>query len=231
MLELTDGVDIIYHLAAMKHVDISELNPHESLETNLQGTKNILECQRINNINKVVFVSTDKAVYPINVYGMCKGLSERLVLQDERNAVCRYGNVFGSKGSIFSKLPGILEDTNEIKITNPEMTRFWIKVEDAAKFVAEVGLTGKTGVNIPDMKAANVLYMMRLCAKLLGYPDPKVTTIGLRPGEKLHEDLDEELNSEFCNQFTENELRELLCESLNIRGQGKYGATLSSYSH
>lgn len=209
MIDVTKDIDIIFHFAALKHVDIMENNPDECLRTNLEGTKNLLHAQEINGIDRVIFTSTDKAVYPINSYGFCKAMSENLILQNPYNAVCRYGNVFGSKGSIFERLPGILKKTNTIKITHPEMSRFWIRIEDAAKFVLETGLKGKNGLHIPPMKSANVLKTLKLYAEYKGFLDYEIEEIGLRPGEKLHEDLSPDLSSNKCENFTTTELIDL----------------------
>lgn len=209
MGKLARGHDVIFHLAALKHVDLMEEFKHECMQTNLEGTKNIIAAQKSNNVKKLVFVSTDKAVLPINTYGLCKALSERLVLENPKNVVCRYGNVFGSNGSVFQYLPQQLKETNTIKITDYEMTRFWITVKEAAKFVYTEGMRNQ-GVCIPKMKSAEVYKMMQLKAKMEGHSKYKVEEIGLRAGEKIHEHITETLTSENAERYTDLELMELL---------------------
>jgi FlaA1/EpsC-like NDP-sugar epimerase len=230
MLVETKNMNIVFHFAALKHVDILEKYYSECLSSNLTATHNIVNAQAINNIARIVFTSTDKAVYPINTYGMCKGLSEKLILlhdSDRGNVVCRYGNVFGSKGSIFERLPKILEETNTISITDARMTRFWVTVKDAATIVINSGLGKDGGLKIPKMKSANVLYMLQYYAKLLGYPNPKIKTIGLRPGEKLHEDLTYDINSDNADRLTDLELEELFNVSSTNRITRQHGQEVS----
>lgn len=211
MVEVTRGMDMIFHFAAFKHVDLMEGHYEESIKTNLEGTRNLVYAQKVNDISKIVFTSTDKAMYPINIYGQCKALAEKAVLQNDNNIVCRYGNVFGSNGSIFQRLPGMLEDMGVIPLTHKDMTRFWIKPKDAARFVLSKGLYDlQGGVKIPEMKAAKMIDMFNIAAKILGYEDVEYSEIGLRAGEKIHEDLSPTLNSRTAPQFTEEELKELI---------------------
>ena len=209
MAKVTRGCQVIIHAAALKHVDHMEEFQTESIMTNLEGTKNILLAQEVNNIDKVLFVSTDKAVRPINNYGMCKALGEKLVLRNPNNVVCRYGNVFGSNGSLFKTLLENLKATNTIKLTHEEMTRFFITIEDAAKFVASN--LSSTGLNVPQMKSANIKEMMLDYAKFHGFDNPKIEIIGIRAGEKIHEDLiftnEQQINSYNSERFTSDELR------------------------
>jgi len=208
MIRVTKGMDLVYHLAALKHVDLMENYISECIKTNLDGTMNLLAAQDANGISKVVFVSTDKAVAPINVYGMCKAISERAVLQKPHNVVCRYGNVLGSTGSVFQKLPEMLDKHGALTITHEDMSRFWITINGAAHFVFDAQYL--RGLQIPNMKGANVLRMMRLAAKKLQIHDPKIETLGLRPREKIHETIDEGVFSNTCDQFTDSELEEIL---------------------
>lgn len=209
MLTLSRGCQVIIHAAALKHVDHMESFQEESILTNFDGTRNILDAQEINNIDKIVFISTDKAVRPINNYGMCKAISEKLVLKNPNNVVCRYGNVFGSNGSLFKTLLENLKATNTIKLTHEEMTRFFITIEDAAKFVASK--LNQVGLHVPQMKSANIKEMMLDFAKFHGFDNPKIEIIGIRAGEKIHEDLiftnDIQLNSYNSERFTNEEIR------------------------
>lgn len=212
LINLTRSCDQIVHLAALKHVDLMEENISECLNTNLTSTQNILAAQEANNIDRVVFISTDKAVRPINAYGLCKSLSEKLVLENINNTVCRYGNVFGSNGSLFKKLLSELEASNTIRITHEEMTRFFISIAEAASFVNyTIKNKSLVGVRVPDMKSANILEMMKQFAFDHGFLNPAVEVIGVRPGEKIHEDLfftnDKLINSFNSERFTQDEIR------------------------
>jgi len=213
LTESTRNMDLIMHFAALKCVDTLEENPEESIATNVYGTENVLYAQRMNKINRVSFTSTDKAVYPINVYGMCKGVSERVVLRNQNNVVCRYGNVIGSRGSAIPQFIKSINESHTVSITDPEMTRFWIKIEDAAKFVIESSFGRDGGLKIPSMKSSKVTEVARIIAELLNKPIA-YKTIGIRNGEKIHESLKalhegEHITSE-TNLFEHDELKALL---------------------
>jgi len=189
IIEASRGVDLVFHLAALKCVDTLESNPDESLKTNLLGTDNILHSQRLNKINRVVFTSTDKAAYPINAYGKSKALAEDLVMRDPNNVVCRYGNVLASRGSF---LPVIVEHIlkgEAVPVTDPRMTRFWMTQDSAAQFVLTRGLSPQSPqLSTPDIKSASVVNVIDTTAKILE-KEYDIRTVGIRPGEKLHECL------------------------------------------
>jgi FlaA1/EpsC-like NDP-sugar epimerase len=206
-------VDVIFHFAALKHVDQLESNPEEAIATNITGTINVLHAQRLNKIKKVVLSATDKGVYPVNTYGMTKGISERLVLRNPNNAVCRYGNVLGSRGSLLPALVKSLKTENRVYLTDPNMSRFWITINDAANFV--VSAQNKSGLCIPPMKGAPVYLLSEVVANLLNVKSYETRQIGVRPGEKIEECLrscyeGEELFSHRAPQFTAQELSELI---------------------
>lgn len=187
------GKEAVFHLAAMKHVEIAEENISESIKINLLGTQNVSLACRNAAVSFAIFSSTDKAVLPINVYGMCKAASERLWLDYNRNAeglfsVFRWGNVIGSRGSVIHSFVSSLSEKNNVSVTHPKMTRFWIHIDDAARFM--LNNYKEAGVHIPPIKAATVLDVAEACALYLGVKDYKVNYIGVRPGEKLHECLD-----------------------------------------
>lgn len=185
--------DTVFHLAAMKHVEMAEANPEESIKINLLGSVNVaklaIECQ----IDHCVLSSTDKAVLPINTYGMCKALSEQYFFSMNQLglthfSVFRWGNVLGSRGSAIHSFLYSLKKEKTIYITDPRMTRFWIDIKDAAKFMNENYQTAsKMAPTIPQMKAMSVVKVADLCAQYLGVRDYKVVSSGIRPGEKLHE--------------------------------------------
>jgi FlaA1/EpsC-like NDP-sugar epimerase len=205
----------ILHFAALKCVDTLEANPAEAIETNVIGTQNIVTLGR-NKGCRVVLTSTDKAVDPINTYGHTKALAEKLVMQREGNVVCRYGNVLGSRGSVVPSFITSLLHNTTINITHPEMTRFWLTIDQAADLVIRHMLsTHAGGLAIPSVKAAKVYDVGVAIAKILGFTDYEVKTIGIRPGEKMHETLEPGISSDTCEQFTEDELKDLLTPLVN----------------
>lgn len=190
LVESTRNVDLIFHFAALKHVDLLELNPEESIATNVLGTENILSAQRMNKVPRVCLSSTDKAVYPVNVYGACKLLSERLVLRNKNNIVCRWGNVFGSRGSVIHKFIEGLRAENRVGLTHGEMTRFFVRIEDAAKFMLNKSLDpSQTGLQILPMKACSMRWLIDEIAAEINSGPYTVNLTGTRPGEKIHEHL------------------------------------------
>jgi len=220
LLEAARGVEVIYHFAALKHVDKLEENPEEGVQTNIGGTSNALHAQRIHSIQKVVLSSTDKACLPINLYGMTKGIAERLVLRNPNNVVCRYGNVAASRGSVIPTFVKSIEEDGCIRITDRRMTRFWVKPEDAAIFIYLQSQRPTGGLRIPQMKAYPVVSLGNLIGEILG-KKPNILEIGIRAGEKIHEDLrtDDEggkmNSSDRSLWYTEKEMRDLIEETVN----------------
>jgi len=177
------GCTKILHFAALKHVDIMEMHPEECIETNINGTLNVLSMGL-----PVIFTSTDKACEPINVYGQCKAISERLVLNHQAGGVvCRYGNVVGSRGSVIHKFSDLIQNDRVVPITDLSMTRFWITIQDAAAFVIS-HIDTKTGLQIPALKAAPLMAVVSAIARYHN-KEAKTEVVGLRPGEKIHESL------------------------------------------
>ena len=186
------NVDIIIHAAAIKHVSLAEYNPTECIATNIQGAQNIIDAAILNNVEKVMAISTDKAANPINLYGATKLCSDKLFIaannlagkHKSRFSVVRYGNVMGSRGSVipyFKKL--IAEGNNILPITDINMTRFVISLNNGVKFVLQT-LHYMTGGEIFVPKLAS-LKIIDLVTAMSGKDNYKV--IGIRPGEKLHE--------------------------------------------
>jgi UDP-N-acetylglucosamine 4,6-dehydratase len=186
------GVDFVIHAAALKQVPAAEYNPMECIKTNITGAENVISAALANNVEKVIALSTDKAANPVNLYGATKLVSDKLFVAANNISggyktlfsVVRYGNVIGSRGSVvpyFQKL--INEGANEIPITHEEMTRFWITLEDGVNFVLknfERMLGGEVFIpKIPSMRIVDLAKSMA--------PELPVKTIGIRPGEKLHE--------------------------------------------
>lgn len=215
MTELGTGIDVIFHFAALKCVDTIEFNPNEALKTNVLGTNSMMHSQWINKVPRVVLASTDKAAFPVNAYGNTKALAERLVLSDHRNVVCRYGNVIASRGSVIPAFVKSLKETKSVSITDSQMTRFFIKIQDAAKFVFDSAHGIDSGLMIPQMRATTILEVADAVAELLGIKGYKVNFVGVRPGEKIHECLrmpheGKEVHSNTAPQFSRDELLGLL---------------------
>lgn len=187
-----DGVDIVVHAAAMKRVESIEYNPTEAIETNIIGSRNVIEAALDRNVNKVLLVSSDKAVEPINLYGATKLSAEKLFVAANayvgdgqgRFSVVRYGNVIGSRGS-FVETIGRQRSSGVITVTDKDMTRFWIRIESVMDIVLECLSNMQGGeIFVPKMKNMSVMNMVKILA-----PECKVKIIGMRPGEKHHEIL------------------------------------------
>lgn len=184
--------------SALKQIDLCEREPGECVATNVQGLTNVLEEAQEQGVSNVVFVSTDKACDPVNVYGSSKCLGERIAISERYNkyaqsiAVVRYGNVFGSTGSIFPLINGWKERKEPFRITDRQMTRFLMTVQDAVEAIHTAlesrrfsGGTGAGGIYIPILRSHKVQDLM----EILGGPDQEITEVGIRPGEKIHETL------------------------------------------
>lgn len=187
-----NNVDIVINCAAMKQVPACEDNPFEAVKTNIYGAQNIIDCAIDNNVKLVMHISTDKAVYPINLYGGTKLVAEKLFIDANTYtgghgtmfSCCRYGNVIGSRGSI---IPMFLKQKDEgaLTITHKDMTRFWILLEDVAKFITDaIEITNGDDIFIPLMPSVKIFDLAKAIA-----PDTFINYIGIRPGEKLHECL------------------------------------------
>ncbi|MER2000972.1 MAG: UDP-N-acetylglucosamine 4,6-dehydratase (inverting) [Solibacillus sp.] len=185
-----DGVDIVIHAAAMKHVDACEYNPFEAIKTNIHGAQNIIEAAIDKGVEKVIALSTDKACAPVNLYGATKLASDKLFVAANsyvgdkltRFAVVRYGNVVGSRGSVVPFFKKVKE-TGVIPITDERMTRFWITLDQGVQFVIE-NLERMHGgeIFIPKIPSMNIMDLAKAIA-----PHCETKIIGIRPGEKLHE--------------------------------------------
>lgn len=187
-----DGVDYVIHAAALKQVPACEYNPNEAIKTNIHGAMNVIEAALDTNVKKVVALSTDKAVNPVNLYGGTKLVSDKLFVaanayvgnKDVNFSIVRYGNVAGSRGSIIPLFKSIIQNGgSELPITDLRMTRFWISLEQGVELVIkalEEAKGGETFISkIPSFKITDLAEAM--------LPGCKIKEIGIRPGEKLHE--------------------------------------------
>ena len=189
-----EGVDYVYHLAALKHVPICENYPEEAIKTNVIGTMNLIISAVRNKVKKFVDVSTDKAVAPVNLYGYTKGLGERLSIQANCHSlntdfICiRGGNVLGTNGSVVPYIINQIKLGREIYITDPQMTRFFLTIQQAIKLLFEatdLGVGGETFVM--NMPSFYLMELIEVLTEYYGHADIK--EIGRREGEKVHEVL------------------------------------------
>ncbi|MDD1669396.1 MAG: UDP-N-acetylglucosamine 4,6-dehydratase (inverting) [Methanomicrobiales archaeon] len=187
-----NGVDFVVHAAALKQVPACEYNPIEAVRTNIDGTVNIIDTAIDNGVEKVMVISTDKAVHPVNLYGATKMVAEKLAIQGNsysgerrtRFSCVRYGNVLGSRGSV---IPLFLaqKESGEITITDERMTRFWLTVQQGAQFVIDcLEMMAGGEVFVPRIPSMRVTDLAEAIA-----PEARRRVIGIRPGEKLHEIL------------------------------------------
>jgi UDP-glucose 4-epimerase len=190
------GVDYIFHAAALKQVPSCEFYPMEAFKTNVMGTSNVIEAAITNNVKKVIFLSTDKAVYPINAMGISKAMMEKVAISHSRQVndtvicVTRYGNVMASRGSVIPLFAEQLAKGESITVTDPNMTRFMMTLDDAVDLVLyafDHGLPGQ--IFVQKSPAASLDVLAKAILKTLGAPDSKPSIIGTRHGEKLFETL------------------------------------------
>lgn len=193
-----EDVDIVFHAAALKHVPIVEYNPFEGIKTNIIGSQNVIEASIKNSVEKVICIGTDKAVSPLNTYGATKLLMEKLfvsanyylnpIKHPTKFIAVRYGNVFGSSGSVVPKFIDQIKQKEKITITDPNMTRFSITMNNALDFVLESTVIGEgSEVFVPKLKAYSIMELKDALTEIFGSVEIKI--VGIRPGEKLREVL------------------------------------------
>lgn len=198
VLNATRGVDFIYHAAALKQVPSCEFYPMEAVKTNVLGTENVLEAAIVNGVSRVVCLSTDKAVYPINAMGISKAMMEKVMVAKARNldskktTICgtRYGNVMASRGSVIPLFVELVQAEKPITITDPNMTRFMMTLEDAVDLVLYAFEHGDNGdIFVQKAPAATIDVLTKALLELMNKADHAVNVIGTRHGEKLYEAL------------------------------------------
>jgi UDP-glucose 4-epimerase len=191
------GVDFVYHAAALKQVPSCEFHPMEAVKTNVIGTENVLEAAINAGVQRVVCLSTDKAVYPINAMGISKAMMEKVVVAKSRNTpdkltICgtRYGNVMASRGSVIPLFIEQILSNRPISITEPNMTRFMMTLDDAVDLVIYAFENGNNGdIFVQKAPAATIEVLAKAMLELLGKPEHPINIIGTRHGEKLYEAL------------------------------------------
>jgi len=196
-LRATRNCDLIVHTAALKRIEMGEKFPFQFIQTNLLGTINMVESAWYNRVPKMVFVSTDKAVEPINVYGMTKALSEKIVTNSGFNCV-RYGNVNNSRGSVIPLWKKLSAEGKKLPITNKEMTRFMISMRKAISLIDLASTNMSGSIYIPKLYSSKVIDIARLFDTRKDF----FQLVGERPGEKLHEVLINQ--DEFRNRVEEH---------------------------
>lgn len=198
ILNATRGVDYIYHAAALKQVPSCEFHPMEAVKTNVLGTENVLEAAIQNEVKRVVCLSTDKAVYPINAMGISKAMMEKVMVAKSRNVdsskttICgtRYGNVMASRGSVIPLFVDQIRANQALTITDPNMTRFMMTLEDAVDLVLYAFEHGNNGdMFVQKAPAATVEVLAQALTQMLNKPEHLINVIGTRHGEKLFEAL------------------------------------------
>lgn len=210
LVQAFDGIDYVVHAAALKHVPAAEYNPMECIKTNVYGAENVIHAALETGVERVISLSTDKAANPVNLYGATKLASDKLFVaannivgkRKTRFAVVRYGNVVGSRGSVvplFRRL--VAEGAKHLPITDPQMTRFWITLQEGVDFVLMSFQRMFGGeLYVPKIPSSRIVDLATAIA-----PQLKHTVIGIRPGEKLHETMcpqdDCHLTLQFDNHF------------------------------
>ena len=198
VVNVVRGVDFIFHAAALKQVPSCEFYPLEAVKTNVLGTENVLEASITNGVKRVVCLSTDKAVYPINAMGISKAMMEKVIVAKSRSVdeaktvICttRYGNVMASRGSVIPLFLRQIFSNTPISITDPNMTRFMMTLDDAVDLVLHAFKNGKNGdIFVQKAPAATIDVLVQALLKITDKQDHVVETIGTRHGEKLFEVL------------------------------------------
>jgi UDP-N-acetylglucosamine 4,6-dehydratase/5-epimerase len=207
-----EDIDIVFHAAALKHVPVIEYNPFEAIKTNILGSQNVINACLHENVERAICVGTDKAVSPLNTYGATKLLMEKLFvtaknyLNKERHETkfiaLRYGNVLGSSGSVIPKFIEQIKNKEKITITDPNMTRFSISMDEALDFILKAAELGKgSEIFVPKLRAYSIMDVKEALFELLDKTDEE--TIGIRPGEKLNEILVNQDEMKYCWDYND----------------------------
>ena len=236
------AVDYVFHAAALKQVPSCEFYPLEAVKTNIIGTENVLNSAIQNKVSKVICLSTDKAVYPVNAMGMSKGLMEKVLIAKSRTSktiICgtRYGNVVASRGSVVPLFINQIRDNHPISITDPSMTRFLMSLDEAVDLVIHAFEHGKNGDMFVQKSSASSIQNLAEAVKIiLKKEDHPVKIIGTRHGEKLYETLltrEEIANSEESEKYYRvlPDQRDLNYSSFFEEGEEKISVLEEYHSH
>ncbi len=229
-----EGVDIVFHAAALKHVPLCEFNPFDAVKTNILGTQNILRVALQNEVEKFILISTDKVVNPTNVMGATKLLAERLTIsanhyKGHRKTVfscVRFGNVMGSRGSVVPLFLKQIQRGNELTVTDPDMTRFIMSIGKAVDLILKAGRIANSGeifiLKMPSLRIKDLADAMREeFAPKFGYKPEEISIkiIGKRSGEKMHEEL---ISGIECENVWENDELFIIAPQTNWSGRPSY---------
>lgn len=215
----------VFNLAAMKHVDTAEHNVKRCVDIDFGGVVNTFQWAKKAGAAGYVFTGTDKSVLPINAYGMAKGLGEKYLQEqiylgaDISISICKWPNVLGSRGSVLHLFAESLRSEKKAYITDRRMTRFWLHIDDVARFMWERKMRTSSEPHIPELKASKLIDLAKSVARVIGVEFYDIEEIGIRPGEKIHEVMrtghDYCINSENADQYTKEELDALVRRCLN----------------
>jgi UDP-glucose 4-epimerase len=213
IMEPMHNVDYVFHAAALKQVPSCEFYPLEAIKTNVLGTQNVLDCAVEAKVKKLILLSTDKAVYPINAMGMTKALMEKIIIAKSRTLkknetkvmITRYGNVLFSRGSVLPLFIKQIINKEKITVTDMNMTRFLMTLDDAINLVQFAINKGENGnIYIPKTPGANIKTLVNALLNIYNYSKSKVSIIGIRHGEKMSETLmskEEKFLSKDCGKY------------------------------
>ena len=213
ILEPMQNVDYVFHAAALKQVPSCEFYPLEAIKTNVLGTQNVLDCAVESKVKKLIVLSTDKAVYPINAMGMTKALMEKIIIAKSRTLkknetkvmITRYGNVLLSRGSVLPLFIKQIINKEKITVTDMNMTRFLMTLDDAINLVQFAINEGENGnIYIPKTPGASIKTLVNALLSIYNYSKSKVSIIGIRHGEKINETLmskEEKFLSKDCGKY------------------------------
>jgi len=217
-----EEVDLVFHLAALKHVPVCEDQPFEALKTNVIGTQNVIEAAIANKVERVIYISTDKAANPSNFYGMTKAIGEKLIvcanlLRSSTKFVCvRGGNVLGTNGSVVHLFMNQIANKNQIGLTHRSMTRFFLTLEDAIRLLFKATAESVGGeIFVMTMPTCRIADLAKVLMEAMGKQVEMVET-GVRPGEKIHEILLTEYES--ANTVVYDEQYLVILPTLDIPG-------------
>ncbi len=210
VIDAMEGVDYVFHMAALKHVPVCEDHPYEAVKTNIDGTRNVCKAAIMSGVSKVIDVSTDKAVAPVNLYGMTKAIGERLVIHANRvggpEFICiRGGNAIGSNGSAIPLFISQVKTNNRITLTDERMTRYFMTLEEAVGLIfkaTEIGVGGE--IFVMKMPAFYMKTIAEVIAKRYGNEETEIVETGIRPGEKLDEVLISKDEARLAYRFDED---------------------------
>lgn len=230
LMQACQDVEYVFHLAALKHVPVCEEQPLEALKTNVLGTQNVIDAAIYNHVEKVVYISTDKAANPSNFYGLSKAMGERLIihantLNTDTKFVCvRGGNVLGTNGSVIHVFKNQIAEKGVVGITDLRMTRFFLTIEEAIGLLFKATYESIGGeIFVMKMPTCTILDLARVLIEDSGKEDVEIIELGKRPGEKIHEILFSEYESASTVHYDKHYF--VILPSIEIDGLKEYYAS------